>query len=126
MAIITNITRQVEIPHEPGEHMTFRRLSWRQLEQASDKASESALTRIKAMGGDLLKAIQGAAGEQAQDPAATYDRATILNMGIVAWSYDDPVTPENIDLLDEETAAWAFREILALNAPRTEADRKNG
>lgn len=125
MALVSKLTRRVEIPHEPGQWMELRRLSWRQLEAASDLASDAALKRMSQMGSDMLAAIRSTSGQQAADPAAAYDRAAILQAGIAAWSYDAEVTPENIDALDEETAAWAVREILAMNG-RTEEDRKNG
>ena len=125
MAIVKGITKRAEIPHEPGEWMELRRLSWRQLEQASDAQSDAALQRIKKLGGDLIGALRGLAGDQEQNPAAKYDRAVVLKSGIVNWSYNVPVTPENIDDLDKETADWAVEEILGMHAPRTEEERKN-
>lgn len=126
MAIVSNVTRRAEIPHEPGEWVEIRRLSWRQLEKASDLQTNASLARMRALGGDLLGALRSSSSQQQADPAASYDRAFVLNAGIVRWSYDVPVSPESIDLLDEETAAWVFREILALHKPRTEEEQKNG
>ena len=40
--IVKSITKQVDIPHEPGEWMLFKRLSWRQLDEASDIASDAS------------------------------------------------------------------------------------
>lgn len=125
MAIVTDTTRRIAIPHEPNEWLEVRRLSWRQLEMAAEVQTESMLKRLKAMGGDLVKALQKAGKEQEQDPTAKYDRGTVLQAGIIRWSYSAETTKANIDALDEETAAWAFKEILALNNPRTEEERKN-
>lgn len=127
MAIITGITKRVDIPHEPNEWMELRRLSWRQLELAETVGSEEALKRVKKMGGDMLASLQkmNKKTEQVADPSARYDQGTVLEAGIVNWSYDAEVNKENIDNLDSETAKWAFDEILSLNKPRTEADRKN-
>jgi len=126
MAIITNATRRVPVPHEPSEWMELKRLSWRQLERAEEVQSDNLLPRMKKMGGDIINALQEVGREQKQDPAAKYDKGTVLGWGIVKWSYDAEVSKENIDALDEKTADWAFREILSLNEPRTEDEQKNG
>ena len=78
------------------------------------------------MGGDILKAISENVKDQDQKPEAKYDRFQILKMGISKWSYEAEVTTNNIESLDEETATWAFKEILSFNEPRTEEETKNG
>ena len=127
--LITNMTKRVEIPHEPGEWMVFKKLSWRQLEVAQNVASDEAIKRTKKLGGDVLVSLRKLWRDQKNeletDPATKYDRGTVLEAGIVQWSYDAEVNKENIDKLDAETAEWAFREILDMNKPRTEEERKN-
>lgn len=125
MALVTNIIHRAEIPHEPGEWMDLARLSWRQQELATNIASQEGLKRLKALGGDLLKAMRDFGKEQEQKIEAKFDRGFVLEAGIVNWSYDAKVNKENIDALDEQTADWAFREILQLNIPRTEDEQKN-
>ena len=122
MAIVTNITKRVDMPHEDG-WMEFKKLSWRQLELAAEIQTEDSLNRMKALGGDMLKALRGLAKEQEQE-SQKYDRAAILDCGILKWSYDEEVNKENIDLLDEETASWAYNEILSMHQ-RTEEETKN-
>ena len=116
MALVTHITKRVEIPHEAGEWLELRKLSWVQLERAKDEATSEQMRVLREMGGDLVASLQAARG--AETPAAggtSYSKAALLGMGIGAWSYDAPVTPENIGLLDEPTAAFAFAELVALN-----------
>ena len=125
MALVTNITKKVDIPHEEGGWMEFRRLSWRQLENASEITADAMLDRMKKLGGDLLTALRDLDAKQEQAPQAQYDRAAILRAGIAAWSYDAKINPDTVDSLDEETAVWAFSEILSFNKPRTEEERKN-
>ena len=125
MALVTGITRKVEIPHEPGEWMELKRLSWRQLEVAAEVQTDILFKRIKKMGSDIVSAFQRAGKEQEVDPYTKYDRETVLQVGILKWSYDAEVNKASIDSLDEETAEWAFREILSLNKPRTEEEQKN-
>ncbi len=125
MGIVTGISQHVDIPHEPGESMELRKLTWRQLDAASDAASGAALKRLKGYGPEVIQALRSLGNEQQKKPEAEYDRRAVLCAGIAAWSYDVPVTPENIDLLDEATAKWAFDEILSANKPRSEQEQKN-
>ncbi len=126
MALVTGITKQVEIPHEKDEWMVFQKLSGTQLEKAKEAAMDAMMGRMKKLGGDVLKALRDLDAKHEQQPSETqYDRTTVLRAGIAKWSYDAKVNPDNIDALDEETAAWAFKEILSLNKPRTEEERKN-
>lgn len=118
--IVKSITKQVDIPHEPGEWMLFKRLSWRQLDEASDIASDASFERIRKMGAEMIQALRTTVA--APTSTTNYDRASVLNAGILKWSYPDDVNSENIDALDEATAAWAYAEILKLNEDK---DAKN-
>jgi len=118
---------KVDIPHEPGEWFEIKKLSWRQLELASDVQSEEATKRLKKMGGDIVGAMQRVKTEQVeqQDPKFTYDRGFVLQAGLVGWSYDAELNKANIELLDEETARWAFYQIAGLNEKKDDAAVKN-
>lgn len=127
MAIVSGITKKIEIPHESGEWVVIRQLSWRQREQASEVQTNRQFTRVKSIGPELLRAFERA-GERVAidaDPANTYDRGTILQSGVVSWSYSKEPKPEEIDGLDETTADWLFHEIIAFSGPPTEQERKN-
>lgn len=125
MALINDKTRKVDIPHEPGEWMEVKKLSWRQLTLAADIQTDETIGRLKKMGGDLFKALSNEKAKQDINPGLQYDRGFVLEAGISRWSYEAPVTKENIEKLDEETAKWAFEEILSLNKPLSEEERKN-
>ena len=112
--LVRSATKRLEIPHEPGQHMTLRRLSWRQLEEASETASLVSLERAGRMGPEMVVALRKIADGEASE-GSEYDKATVLHYGITEWSYEEKVTPENIDMLDQQTADWAFLEILKLN-----------
>lgn len=124
---LRKITKTVEIPHEPNETMELRLLGWKQLDEAKRARTKQSFANIKEMGGDIFKAIQSARSEDGAaavaDPLAEYDLETVLIKGIVAWSYDEPVTPQSIADLDEKTADWAARVILGIEDA---AARKNG
>lgn len=127
MAIVSGQTKRLEIPHESGESVVIRQLSWRQREEASDVQTDKALRRMKNVGPELLREFQKAGERPAAnaDPANTYDRATVLQSGIVSWSYSDKPKSEEIDGLDEVTVDWLFREIIAFSGPPMEEERKN-
>jgi hypothetical protein len=138
------ITDRRDIPHEPGEWIEIRKLSWKQLADARKVRQEVVFSSVRAMGGEVINALPkrcGQCGEEkhegacpppeqrtdasAADPTNEYDRGTLLHTGIVAWSYDKPANVGNIDELDDVTAAWATAEIVAYNTVPSEEERKN-
>ncbi len=110
----SNLTEQAAIPHEPGEWMKFRALSWRDLQAAREAHMARALRQVAGLLPQALEVLQdqsvqlGASVDQ-------FDRAVMLRSGIAAWSYGDPVSPEAVDRLDPRTADWAFAEIVQRN-----------
>ena len=130
MAIVTGLTKKVDIPHEEGQWIIIRQLSWRQREKASDAKTDSVLARVKSMGVDLMHELRGAEDradvkKALADPAASYDRSLVLEFGIVDWSYKEKL-PKAVDDLDEITAVWAAEQILAFSSPASEEEVKNG
>jgi hypothetical protein len=105
-----------EIPHEPGQWMRIRPLTYQEVTEARNEGSRKTLERSTA----LLQAIPAATLEQlkdkqsvrqAQDPQDEFDVPTVLRHAIIGWSYsekDEEPTVEDIDSLDVETAEWAF------------------
>jgi hypothetical protein len=126
-----SVQRTVPIPHEPGETMTFRQLNWLDIQRAKEVRSAAVLKNMQQMGGGLLRELtemnrgkveEEAAAETVTDPTSDYDRFTLLDAGIVAWSYQAPCSAQNKGDLDEATADWAAREILNLNKAPTEQE----
>ena len=136
MALTKGITRKVEIPHEEGAWLELRQLNYRQLAEARRVKLDELFVVMK---GTKDIALPGETEEMRElkkraqtDPAAAaelerreakakedallggYDIGVLLRHGIVAWSYGETVTP---DELDERTAQWAAREIVALSVP---------
>lgn len=182
MALTSGITKPLAIPHEPGQEITVRMLSWVQLKEARERRTAAALQAAKDLGAELFSQLQDSswwdtlgvdrdapkadvarayrdlakvhhpdAGgdpeffrrlklayergmaaappklDAEKDPLDDYDQGTVLRHGVIAWSYRDPVTPENVADLDPTTAEWAAREICRLSDPqRTEEERLNG
>ena len=111
--IVTGVTQTQEIPHEEGASITFRKLSWREWQHAAEVKRTEAFEMFKGMPAELLEAMR-----QKESPALVaesdqYDTYSLLRAGIIAWSYPEPLTAENIKLLDSQTAEWAIEQILA-------------
>lgn len=125
--LTSKITKTLDVPGEPGEHITIRRLSGKAIEEARREFSRSIFTIYSAEMIERMQAKPSDPDEAATEasPLAGYDVATVLRCGITAWSYSKRPTPEQIDDLDEQTREWAATEILALGR-ETEAERKNG
>lgn len=122
MALISRLgTITEKVPHEPEHEFTFQPLSWRQLEEARQARTRTVFGNLRAMGGELYRAIQEmpssgpSKNPDGADPAADYDRGELLRASITAWTYDDKLTPAALDALDQETADWALSVIARFN-----------
>lgn len=127
--LTSRIVKEVPIPHENGEWMRLRMLPGKKLQEARDEQTYKQLMLFRKMGADGVEAIQKASRQDAEaalkaDPLSAYDIDVLLRAGIVAWSYDEKVTPQAIEELDETTRRWAAEELLKMSLP-SEADTKN-
>ena len=126
MALIDEtLTYERYVPGEPGEMITFRHLTRKQLQQARQVIAEQMLDRLRRMGPEVANSLpQSAAADR--DPLLEHDVDTLLRHGIVSWTYDAPATPETIERLSEDTAEWAARTLLEIaGVIRTEETSKN-
>lgn len=120
MALTSELTKTVPVPHEQGQSFTIRKLSHHHVSMARDRARDRALELMRQLGDIKLPEPKDA---PPADPAAEYDRGTVLTHGITGWTYSAPCDETHIADLDEETADWAFREVLAFSV-RTAAEGK--
>jgi hypothetical protein len=137
--LVSQEPTQVDVPHEPGEWIAIKRLSWRQLKSARKKAEEENRQVIKDFGPEFLRALQSPDGEEKarkllkrqQYDESNFDSQEILKLGIFAWSYTNgdgtavEVNDESIGMLDERTATWAKQQIVDLTRPPDEEEEKN-
>lgn len=115
MALGKGRTRQVEIPHEPGEWMEFCDLGFMAKQRARELKSFEGVRLLREMGADIMQALPQDGGGDNRRPVERYDWLSVLQEGIVRWSYVPAVTPESVALLDEQTAEWAVHEILGIS-----------
>lgn len=141
----SRIQRVVEIPFDVPHTVTIQKLAGRHVEKAREAGQFASADRLKGMGGIAfqreLSALHSTASDETAalvakaqaDPLNTYDRATVLQRGIVAWTYDEPLTRDAdgripaIDDLSDEASDFLARAILELTLPaRDEASKKKG
>lgn len=119
----------------PGESVTItlRSLGHRRLRQAQEARREAATKAIanididiskftEAIRGNNLDAELGDSSELGLARNYAYDQDMVLEAGIVAWGYEQAVTPETIGDLDPDTAEWAFQTIIDMS--RRSADER--
>jgi hypothetical protein len=134
--------KTLEIPFDPPHTVTIQRLAGRHLAQAAMENQLNSIDTFRKMGGAAfqkeLNAIRETeqAGDKpvaAPDPMAGYDQGVLIAHGVVAWSYEDPLTREALADLTDEASEFFAREVLRLSKPglfltaeESEAVTKNG
>ena len=135
-----------EIPHEPDQWMDFRKPASKDVRAARKLAEAEGRQGLRDFGAEIVTALQSKtdsnddavmrriaklAAEQ-EYHADQFDRGALLAASIRGWSYmvpDEtavPVNPENIGLLDEQTARWAVQQVIDLmQPPSLEADKSD-
>ena len=132
--LVSKIVEKVDIPHEEGEWVELRQLSWTAMDEAVDAKQERDVGQVKRMGGDVFEAIMRSAkpkeDKDEEKPKGrtgyeAYDPETLIRKSVVAWSYEGKVTLDKIRDLDSKTADWLAREVYERNKPPTEDESKN-
>lgn len=138
----SRVEKVIAIPFDVPQTVTIRRLAGRHLERAQLESQVTAASAVQRMGGpafqrELLTVagpkVESASTAAPPDPLNLYDHYVLLDKGICAWSYDEPIDSAHIEDLTEEVVEFLAREILKLSKPalfrskeEQEADRKNG
>ena len=141
MLVTKDTTEQVPIPHEDGQWMQFRRLAWLEMVEAAETAERRSVKKMTQFGSEAVGAIIASHEKTAAATADTdgdgdttptkaptvgsYDRESLLENGIVAWSYNETPSPKTIRQLDAETARWAAEQVFELSRERTKEERGN-
>jgi len=97
-------------------------LGGKKLQEAIDEQTARQLAIFRQMGKDGVEALKGMTSVEADavlaaNPLSNYDIDVLLRAGVIAWSYDEKLTPQALGELDEETRTWAATEILKLSKP---------
>ena len=137
MTIFASRTQQtIALPFDEGQSVTIQKLSGRQLGKAREANQVAAVESLQRLGGATFQRELAASGggdpavvaellaKQRADPLNGYDRYVVLQKGIIAWTYEEKVTPETVDDLSEEAADFLARAILELTLPARDAAGK--
>ncbi len=148
MALITGEER-VEVPHEPGNFFTLRKLGSAPLQEArfiQTKRQMAVMSTLidTEMGAEAFEAGTAEAKRQADagegdelgsggNPrnAKAYDAQTLLRAAIKSWEgelYPVPTTAKHIATLDDRTVDWAVARVIEISVPaaETSAERLPG
>lgn len=110
MALVTERAKRIDVPGEDA-WIEIKALGWLVLENARTKRLHQLAELMKSLK-DLTLPTSG--NQQQADPITGYDKLYLLKHGIAAWSYGETV---DVEQLDDPTAEWAAREILAYSVP---------
>ena len=113
-------TKDLEIPHELGNHFTFRNLSGPELDEADVAGTRRAAEQMKAMPDNIVsQAMAKDSGkDEKRDEFRGYDQVTLVKYGVQSWSgpkCDRQCTPEEKANLDARTLTWAARVVFEMN-----------
>ena len=115
-------TEVLKVPGDPDQTITIRMLAPESLEQAAKLQQRKVMQDVREMGGmAILKEFEDlkTAGTEARasDPLLQFDRVTLLEKGIIAWTYEPKVSRATCTDLTEEVAEFVARAILRLAKP---------
>jgi hypothetical protein len=122
--LASRLTKRVVPEHEPDAWFEIRMLPGKKL----DEAQRAHQRLLLAEWGDViakLDALGSRSDAAAPDALAGFDVDVLNRAGVVAWSYSDKPTAQEIEDLDDTTRRWLAREILEFSRPSGDA-RKNG
>ena len=102
---------ELHLPHEPGQSITIRSLSWSEKQEAREAKFKKAVELAGQLMG-IREALPQSDGTGDQPPEAMYDHEVVLVRGIIAWSYSRPITPSNIGMLDDQTKEFVLDKLL--------------
>ncbi len=108
-----------EVPHEPGNWFSFRRLSAGEMDEAQGDAVKDTLSRYgtEAMEALSKMAVPDAARQASQeDPLAGHSAETLVRYGLIGWRGTDypgdDFSDEKKKELDAPTRRWAALQVL--------------
>jgi len=132
--MLTSEPVKVDVPHEKDTWFRLCKLSWKQLRGARKIAEEEQREIAKSFGAEFIAALTKGQVDEARARklirdqeynVTNFDLGTLLESGIVEWSYETPLSLTAIEQLDERTAIWAAQAIIDLTKPPNEEEEKN-
>ncbi len=120
---------KVEVPHEPGNYMKFKRLTKSQLDDATAASMHEAMDRfgwtqedMRSLAGKVDEndpAVKAARRTERESDLGQYSQLKLLEFGLKGWegeSYGEwPTDGTGFRDLDPQTEAWAAQQVLDLS-----------
>lgn len=109
---------RIEIPHEEGQWVKVRPLTWDQLKETRHQSSRQGMQNaedLRAAAPELWKDLPAPdrSVKVVLNRDQEYDRTSVIKLGLDSWSYTEGnVEVESISDLDGKTSRWIFDEIL--------------
>ena len=111
-----------EVPHEPGNWFSFRRLSAGEMDEAEADSVKDTMNRYgpEAMAALSKMTVPDAARQASQDdPLAGHSPETLVRYGLVGWRGTDypgdDFSDEKKKELDAPTRKWAALQVLEVS-----------
>jgi hypothetical protein len=132
---------KIDIPHESGQWIEFRKLSWKQLRDARKARANEQREEAKALGAEFINALGSGSSddeerlkkrlEALQYDISNFDMEVLLTKGVAATSYRLPDgNPVDVQIaiaqFDEATALWAAKTLVDMAKPPTASEEKKG
>ena len=114
-------TKEVEIPHQRGNHFKFRNLSGPELDEADVAGTKRAAEQMKFLPDVVVnQAMAKDSGKDVQrDEFRGYDQITLVKFGVQSWRGPKcdatDCTDEAKAKLDARTLTWAARTVFEMN-----------
>lgn len=145
MSIFASHTKSqpIPLPTDPGQTVVVRKLTGIEVEQAQAEHARG-IAAGRGWANRFRRLIEKGIATDAQvlsalaDPLIGYDRRSLVDAGLIAWSYMEdgkpkPLTAESKADIDDETSEFIATEVLRLTKPslflsveEVAAARKNG
>lgn len=133
------VTKVLTVPGDPGQTITIRKLAPKDLTLAVSQSTQAdqavrVLIGVVERGGtregsDLELVRQ----EVNKDPLLLFDRVTLIDAGVIGWTYEQERSHAKYEDLDDDTQTWLARAILRLAKPslfqgpaEAESEQKKG
>lgn len=117
------VTTVLDVPNDQGQSITIRKLAPKHLTLAisqstqTDQAARVMMGFLERGGAKADSGIELVRREVNKDPLLLFDRVTLIESGVVSWTYEQERCPSTYEDLDEATQTWLAREILRLAKP---------
>lgn len=124
---VTRKRKEIEInggEANGGVTVEIQAVTSKVLKKASTKAQLDNMEQFRELGGakmlDELKAMSPDDVERekrAIDPLTGFDRQTLLQAGVIRWTAEEALTPDNLAVLEADVEDTLAREVLRLSRP---------